>query len=256
MANGVGPTIREARKRREIEISAVEEATRIRPRFLRAIENEEWDVLPGGVYTRGFVRTYAAYLGLDGDRLAEDYRREVEETSGGREPGLEPAQAEGKRAPSTRRSVGRTGWIAAAAVILIAVLAIIALPDGEGDGGTEVAHQPSHGAGGAGGQEQALTTKPQAGSVSLRLATSAEVWVCLLAASGKHLVDGQILAAGAQEGPFHSGSFTVSFGNGEVSMLIDGKEAEIPATASPIGYSIDSSGSLTQLSETERPTCA
>jgi cytoskeletal protein RodZ len=255
MVNGVGPTIREARKRREIEISAVEEATRIRPRFLHAIENEEWDVLPGGVYTRGFVRTYATYLGLDGDRLAEDYRREVEGTSGGREAEVEPAQAESKRAPKPRRSVGRAGWIAAAAVVLIAVLAIVALPDGEGGGGTEIAHQ--HGASGTGGQEkQALPTKPQAGGVSLHLATSAEVWVCLLAASGKHLVDGQILAAGAQEGPFHSGSFTVSFGNGEVSMLIDGKEAEIPATASPIGYSIDSSGSLTQLSETERPTCA
>jgi hypothetical protein len=39
-------------------------------------------------------------------------------------------------------------------------------------------------------------------------------------------------------------------------MLIDGKEAEIPATSSPIGYSVDSSGTLTQLSEAERPTCA
>jgi hypothetical protein len=38
-------------------------------------------------------------------------------------------------------------------------------------------------------------------------------------------------------------------------MLIDGKAAEIPATSSPIGYSIDSLGSLTQLNETERPTC-
>src|SRR3954454_11578970 len=83
MANGVGPTLREARKRRQIELSEVEEATRIRPRFLRAIENEEWDVLPGGVYTRGFIRTYAAFLGLDGERLAEDYRRDVEAAAGG-----------------------------------------------------------------------------------------------------------------------------------------------------------------------------
>lgn len=90
----------------------------------------------------------------------------------------------------------------------------------------------------------------------MRLAANAEVWVCLLDASGRHLVDGQILEAGAEEGPFHSGSFTVSFGNGEVSMLIDGKEAEIPATSSPIGYSIDSSGRLTELSEAERPACA
>lgn len=257
MANGVGPTLREARKRREIEISAVEEATRIRSRFLRAIENEEWDVLPGGVYTRGFIRTYATYLGLDGDRLAEDFRREVEATASGREAWVENGSARSGAAASPRRSAGRTGWIVVAAVILIATIAIVALPDGGGGGGeTEVARQPSRGAGETKGHaKQVQATGAQAGGVSLRLVASAEVWVCLLAASGKRLVNGQILEAGTSEGPFHSGSFTVSFGNGEVSVLIDGKEAEIPATSSPIGYSIDSSGALTQLSETKRPTC-
>ena len=92
--------------------------------------------------------------------------------------------------------------------------------------------------------------------VSVRLAAGAEVWVCLLDASGRRLIDGQILGAGAQAGPFHSGSFTVSFGNGEVSMKIDGQTAKIPATSSPVGYSIDSSGKLARLSESERPTCS
>jgi len=90
----------------------------------------------------------------------------------------------------------------------------------------------------------------------MRLAASAEVWVCVLDAGGRHLVNGQILEAGGEEGPFHSGSFTVSFGNGAISMLIDGKQADIATTSSPIGYAIDSSGELTELSEAERPTCA
>ena len=89
----------------------------------------------------------------------------------------------------------------------------------------------------------------------MRLAATGDVWVCLLDANGRALVDGQVLGAGAEEGPFHSDSFTVSFGNGEVSMKIDGQEASIPATASPIGYSIDSSGRLTPLPDSERPTC-
>lgn len=89
----------------------------------------------------------------------------------------------------------------------------------------------------------------------MRLSATAEVWVCLLDETGQPLVNGRILQGGAQEGPFRSGSFTVSFGNGEVTMLVDGREADIPATASPVGYSIDSSGQLTKLSETERPTC-
>jgi hypothetical protein len=255
MANGVGPTLREARKRRELEISAVEEATRIRPRFLRAIENEEWDVLPGGVYTRGFIRTYAAYLGLDGDRLAEDFRREVEGSGTDSRAGAEPPPA-ATGPPGRRRSIPHAGWLAVAAVILVGALAIVALPGG-GGGGSATAPQPAHRLGSAGEpQGKTQATQPPADGVSVRLSANAEVWVCLLAASGRHLVDGQILEAGAVEGPFHSGSFTVSFGNGEVAMLIDGKEAEIPATSSPIGYSIDPSGTMTQLSEAERPTCA
>lgn len=253
MANGVGPTLREARRRREIELSAVEEATKIRPRFLRAIENEEWGVLPGGLYTRGFIRTYATYLGLDGDRLAEDYRREVE--GSGVDGGAHTESAPTATGSSgRRRSVPHPGWLAVAAVILVGALAIVALPGGGGGGVT--APQRTHRLDSAKerrGKEQA--TQPQAGGVSVRLSAGGEVWVCLLAGSGRHLVDGQVLLAGEKEGPFHSGSFTVSFGNGEVSMLIDGKEAEIPATPSPLGYSIDSSGTLTQLSEAERPTC-
>ena len=74
MDSGIGAILREARNRRKVELSEVEAATRIRLRYLRAIEDEEWDVLPGGVYTRGFIRTYASFLGLDGERLVEDYR--------------------------------------------------------------------------------------------------------------------------------------------------------------------------------------
>jgi hypothetical protein len=139
-----------------------------------------------------------------------------------------------------------------AAVLLVAVLAIVAIPGGgDGDGGGASQGKPARKAY-PNGQQQSQA--PDRG-VSVRLAANAEVWVCILNARGKPLVNGQILEAGAEEGPFRSGSFTVSFGNGEVSMLIDGKEAEVPTTSSPIGYSIDSSGSLTQLAETERPTC-
>jgi hypothetical protein len=89
----------------------------------------------------------------------------------------------------------------------------------------------------------------------VRLAANAAVWVCLLGADGEELVDGQVLDAGAEEGPFRSGSFTVSFGNGEVSMWIDGQQVSIPETSSPVGYRIAEDGELTPLPEVERPTC-
>jgi hypothetical protein len=258
MDRGVGTFLHQARNRRQIELTEVEAATRIRLRYLSAIENEEWDVLPGGVYTRGFIRTYASFLGLDGERLVEDYRASVERWH--RTP---DEQARGGD-PSVGGRPG-AGWgrlslvaLVVVAVLAVAVVAVVAIPDGGGKGesspGSSSRQQARGGKPGA-GEPKALTPVSKPG-VSVLLTASAEVWVCVLNGSGKALVDGQILQAGAKEGPFRSGSFTVSFGNGEVEMRIDGREAEIPATSSPVGYAIDTSGKLTELEEAERPTCA
>jgi len=250
MDSGVGTVLREARSRRKVELSEVEAATRIRHRYLRAIEHEEWDVLPGGVYTRGFIRTYASFLGLDGDRLVSDYRESVEPWH--RSADAPQPRPEGGSAPSGPRGVA-IGALVVTAVIAVAVIAIVAIPSGGGSGGTAGhRHQVARGA----KPKAKPAPAPVKRGVTVELAASAEVWACVLDAKGRALVDGSILEAGAEEGPFHSGSFTVSFGNGEVKMLIDGREAQIPATSSPIGYAIDSAGRLTELGEAERPTCA
>src|SRR5205085_12591069 len=59
----IGSTLREARMRERIDISEVEARTKIRAKYLRAIENEEWDLLPGTVYAKSFLRTYGDFLG-------------------------------------------------------------------------------------------------------------------------------------------------------------------------------------------------
>jgi cytoskeleton protein RodZ len=253
MDSGVGTILRQARNRRKVELSEVEAATRIRFRFLRAIEDEEWDVLPGGVYTRGFIRTYASFLGLDGDRLVGEYRESVEPWHRSADaPQSQPDGASGANGP---RSVALAALVVVA-VIAVAVIAIVAIPSGGGgDGGSSpVVHR--RGAAHKATPEAKSTTPHIEKGVTVELTASAEVWACVLDANGKALVDGLILEAGAEEGPFHSGSFTVSFGNGEVKMRIDGREAEIPATSSPIGYAIGPKGKLTKLEEAERPTCA
>src|SRR5688572_19685804 len=62
----IGATLQEARMRARIDISEVESATKIRAKYLRAIENEEWEMLPGPTFVKSFLRTYADYLGIDG----------------------------------------------------------------------------------------------------------------------------------------------------------------------------------------------
>lgn len=250
MDSGVGTILREARNRRKVELSEVEAATRIRLRYLRAMEDEEWDVLPGGFYTRGFIRTYAAFLALDGERLVGDYRNSVERWQ--RTPAEQTQAQPGSAAAPRKRSGVPLAALIVAAVVAVAVVAVVAIPSGGGDGGAPVSTNAGKAAKVKAEPSPRPAPKP---GVSVELAASAEVWVCVLNGGGKALVDGLILEAGGKEGPFHSGSFTVSFGNGEVTMLIDGREAEIPATSSPIGYAVDSSGRLTELDEAERPTC-
>jgi hypothetical protein len=255
MDSQVGAILRQARNRRNVELSEVEAATRIRLRYLRAIESEDWEVLPGGVYTRGFIRTYASFLGLDGDRLAEDYRADVEGSAAASGPATAgPTPPHPGPPKPTRRP--QLGWlIAASGAILLAAAAVALLPSGgDGDQSGQVPHRGSSHSPSPGQAKPKNQAAPS--GVSLQLTASAEVWICLLDARDQPLVDGQILEAGAEAGPFHSGSFTVSFGNGEVSMTVDGSKAEIPVTSSPIGFSIGSGGSLSQLSEAERPTCS
>src|ERR1700755_1479119 len=74
----IGPLLRETRMRERIDITTVESAPKIRAKYLRALENEEWDLLPGPTFVRTFLRTYGDYLGLDSKMLVEDYKQRYE----------------------------------------------------------------------------------------------------------------------------------------------------------------------------------
>jgi hypothetical protein len=69
----VGSSLQEARTRRGVALSDAEAATKIRSRYLDALEHERFDLMPEGPYGRSFLREYAEYLGLDGDILAAEY---------------------------------------------------------------------------------------------------------------------------------------------------------------------------------------
>lgn len=76
---GIGQSLREARLARGATLEAVEAKTRIRTRYLRALENERFDELPGEAYAKGFLRTYADHLGLDGQEYLVAYRTRTRE---------------------------------------------------------------------------------------------------------------------------------------------------------------------------------
>jgi cytoskeletal protein RodZ len=69
----IGGSLREARLKRNLTPAEVQKAIRIRDRYLQALEEERWELLPGDAYVKGFLRTYADYLGLDGNLYVEEY---------------------------------------------------------------------------------------------------------------------------------------------------------------------------------------
>lgn len=73
----IGPSLREARARRGLAPADVHKAIRIRERYLTALEEERWEMLPGDAYTKGFLRTYAEFLGLHGQLYVDEFNTRV-----------------------------------------------------------------------------------------------------------------------------------------------------------------------------------
>ncbi|MGN6586056.1 MAG: RodZ domain-containing protein [Solirubrobacterales bacterium] len=261
MDDSVGTRLREARTRRKLSLAEVEAAIKIRPRYLQAIENEEWDQLPGDTYARAFIRTYGRFLGLDGERMAEEQRR----TRGAARPGewLPRVDPRPRPVPRGRRRSGGAPSVpprlmaAVVTALVVAALLIVGLSTGGSSDKSAGPHERNAKAqANAKGQNRHQGKKTAPAGHSLKLAAKAEVWVCLLDGKGKRLVNGVILGAGESAGPFRSDSFTLALGNGAVTMTVDGKQASLPEPSSPIGFAVASSGKVRELPEGERPTCA
>src|ERR1700748_3421672 len=121
----IGETLRETRMRRRIDMTEVEAATKIRAKYLRALENEEWDLLPGPTFVKTFLRTYAEYLDLDPRLLVEEYRQRYERpTTQDLTPFRGPGQR-GRTRQRPRRSVVPFFVIGLGLVILLAVLYVL-----------------------------------------------------------------------------------------------------------------------------------
>jgi cytoskeletal protein RodZ len=113
----IGNSLREARVRRGIDFAQAELATKIRGKYLRALEDEQFDLLPAETYVKGFLRTYAEYLGLDGQLYVDEFNSRF--VSGDEhEPRVRRSAA---RAPQRRHRRIETN------VVLVA-LAVIAIP--------------------------------------------------------------------------------------------------------------------------------
>src|SRR5256885_8275636 len=132
----IGETLREARMRAKIDVSEVEAATKIRAKYLRALENEEWGLLPGPAFVKSFLRTYADYLGLDGKLLVDEYKLRHERPTDLDQMPISPNLGR-------RRAPGPVSRISPARVIRVVLRALHGLLDHLGaSGGHDNKHGP------------------------------------------------------------------------------------------------------------------
>lgn len=130
----IGNTLREARVRRNISLQQAEEDTKIRVKYIQAMENEDFDVLPAGTYVKGFMRTYAEYLGLDYQVMIDEYNERF--GSGDHREHIIHQQRSPKSVKAEaprRKSQANYLLVAIIAVVIIAVLAYLGWgnPDSE-----------------------------------------------------------------------------------------------------------------------------
>src|SRR5215216_4831386 len=198
----IGSTLREARMHARIDISEIESETKIRAKYLRALENEEWDLLPGPTYVKSFLRTYADALGLDGKLLIEEYKLRHERLSDVElQPIAPPGQRDRRRPP--RASFGR-GWLIAVVIVgLVAALYFLGLNNGDDDNGgqagtstprtssTQTQSSSKKSGAAAGTSTKKKKSKPKV--AKLTVIATGQVYVCLKAAGDRTLVNGVVL---------------------------------------------------------------
>jgi cytoskeleton protein RodZ len=255
----IGSTLREARMRERIDVSEIEAQTKIRAKYLRALENEEWSLLPGPTFVKSFLRTYATALGLDGKALVEEYRLHHERPSEGMEPIVSSPQRSRGRDRRGPEGASRGYMIAVGSIVTVIVILIILLVTSSSSKGptktvsTKSAKAPTGKHHKTGSSAGAQTTASDV--VSLSITPTAAVYVCLLGDGGHKLIPGVELKPGRSTPTYHAKRFEITLGNNAVELFVDGKVRPVPASSSAIGYSITKARGRRTLPAEQQPTC-
>jgi cytoskeletal protein RodZ len=267
----IGAKLREARMRQHLDIAEFEERTKIRAKYLRALEDEEWALLPGHTFTKAFLRTYADMLGLDGRMLVDEFKR------------IQPDPAELEYAPSPSRHSGGGGrerqgerggrqgpsarMLAIALLILLIAAAIFAvheLTKGNGKAPqtntTQTTHSRTHS---THSHTQNVSTTDH---VALSISATTAVRICMVGytthgtrhqrfpAAGSATTT-QLLAAGSSTPVVHAErDFLVSFSGGSAKLTVNGHPVSVDAAAATVVYRV-TRGHAAVLSATQAPRC-
>jgi cytoskeleton protein RodZ len=265
----IGARLREARMRAKIDINQVESDTKIRAKYLRAMENEEWSLLPGEIYSKTFLRTYADYLGLDSRELLDDYRRQYERPTdhdlrplaSGRERDRRPGSGR-RQQPEPRGGGGFPipPWVLVLIVLVIVGVALWLVGSlGGGHSGSTTSSASTT----ATNHHKRHKHKPKAAkhhtaapkSVRLALVPTGAVYVCLVNGNGRKLINGQQYSAGQKIPVQIARKLLLTLGTSSVTITANGVKVPVAPSSSPIGIRF-TPGKHSSIASGSQPQCS
>jgi cytoskeleton protein RodZ len=244
----IGETLREARMRQRLDIADVEARTKIRAKYLRALENEEFGMLPGPTFVKTFLRTYAEMLGLDPHVLVEEYRAGFEREDEMEAPLGPPAVAGRDRRHGPR--IGPGSLILLVLVAIVAALVAIGLVSDDGGGGEqasapETTTQPEK------TKPKPAPKPPKPRRVSLRVTPTTPTYICVDHGAGTPVVFETTIDSAET---FRGKRVRVNLGKRAVELRMNGKPVPVTPGPDPVGFAFTPRGSR-ELPSGERP-CA
>jgi cytoskeleton protein RodZ len=225
----IGETLREARMRQRLDIADVEMRTKIRAKYLRALENEEFGMLPGPTFVKTFLRTYAETLGLDPHVLVEEYRANYEREDELEFQPLSPPGVAGR----DRYRGPRVGPGALALLVLVGIVAVlvaIGLASDEDGGANQAARTETT-------PERTTTQRkekpPPPKRVVLRVVPATPTWMCVDRGSGTPVIFENTVDS-AQT--FRGKRLRINLGKRDVQLWSNGKRVEVTPGPDAVGF--------------------
>src|SRR5215207_4706839 len=228
----IGETLRDARMRQRLDIADVEQRTKIRAKYLRALENEEFGMLPGPTFVKTFLRTYAEMLGLDPHLLVGEYRANYERED---EPELQPLGPPGVAGRDRYRYRGpRVSPGALALLVLVGIIAVlvaIGLASDDDDGGANQAARTET------TSERTTTQRkkkpPPPKRVVLRIVPVTATYVCV-----DHGLGTDVAFEDTIDSPqrFRGKRLRINLGKRDVQLWVNGKRVRVTPGGEPVGF--------------------
>ena len=237
--------------RQRVNIEELEQSTKIRAKYLRALENEEFGLLPGPTYVKSFLRTYAEKLGLDPQLLVEEYRAQYEPPEPVEFQPIASSPRDARRRPPSPR-FGPGAAVVVAALALLGFLLILGLTGGEDEPERSVDTGPARTAPPEERPQRRRPPPARPKRVEMRVVPSVPTYVCIDRGPDEVIFEGTLDAPRTFRA---RDTLRINLGKRSAQLRVNGKAVTFDDGPDPVGFEFTRAGGREELPLGERP-CA